>query len=62
MWTTGPQYENALRLMHHYGFHYKCILFNWIKTDNKGEDYQGKGTYSKPNGEYLLIATKGNIY
>ena len=47
--------------METFGFTYKTILFTWIKTDSKGNILEGKGNYTSPCTELLLIGTKGKI-
>ena len=51
--------QNAFLLMSHFGFHYKTILLVWIKTNKDGKILQGKGTYTAPCTELLLMGTKG---
>ena len=38
---------------------YKTILFVWVKLDADNNIQSGKGHYTDPCCEYLVLATKG---
>lgn len=60
MWATFPNLPDALRVIDAWGFKYKTVGFNWVKTNKKnGKYFFGIGYYTKSNAEICLIATKG---
>lgn len=62
MWCTFPYLEEQIKLFKHWGFEYKTVLFNWVKTNkNNNEPFFGVGYYSKSNSEICLLGTKGKM-
>lgn len=63
MWTTYPMLSEGLRLIEAWGFKYKTIGFQWIKTNkkNRGTFFFGLGRWTRGNTECCLIATRGKI-
>lgn len=62
MWATFPNLPDALKVIDAWGFKYKTVGFNWVKTNkNNGKIFFGIGYYSKSNTEVCLLATKGKI-
>jgi N6-adenosine-specific RNA methylase IME4 len=60
LWTTDPMLENALRVIHAWGFEYKTIGFVWAKTNRrKGNFFMGTGHWTRANPELCLLATRG---
>ena len=60
MWATYPKLREALEVINAWGFKYKTVGFNWVKTNKKnGKYFFGIGYYTKSNAEICLIATKG---
>lgn len=68
MWTTAPKQPEAHAVLTGWGFRYVTILFVWVKlrpgasrfSPYKYSDlYHGRGQYSRPNCEFLFLATKG---
>ena len=62
MWTTSPCIPDALTLIKAWGFEYKTIAFIWVKKQGEIglENKLGLGHYTRPNGECILLATRGN--
>lgn len=60
LWTTYPMFKNALELIESWGFIYKTIAFQWIKTTKKGKYFYGLGRWTRGNTEPCLLAIKGN--
>lgn len=62
MWCTFPKLQEQIYLFKHWGFEYKTVGFNWIKTNpvNK-KPFFGIGHYTKSNGEICLLGVKGKI-
>jgi len=60
MWATFPCLLDAITLMTAWGFTYKTIGFNWVKTNkNSGTPFWGMGNWTRSNSEVCLIGTKG---
>lgn len=60
IWVTYPMLEEAQKLIKAWGFKYKTIGFQWIKTYKKsGKFFFGLGRWTRGNTEPCLIATKG---
>ena len=61
MWATYPNLIEALYTMDAWGFSYRTIGFNWMKTNqNNGKPFFGIGYYTKSNSEPCLIGIKGH--
>ena len=60
-WTTWPLLENGIEAIKRWGFKYKTIGFNWIKTNSKNHEtlFWGGGSYSRANSEICLMGVKG---
>lgn len=62
LWGTWPNLQECLDVIKAWGFKYKTIGFNWIKTNSTNSKcFFGMGHYTKSNSEFCLIATKGTI-
>lgn len=60
MWATYPKLEDALQVIKHWGFEYKTIAFQWVKTYKRGfGEFLGLGRWTRGNTEPCLLATKG---
>lgn len=55
MWTTGPQFENAIKLGNYWGFEYKTVAFVWDKM------IHNPGRYTLSQTEFCLVFKKGVI-
>lgn len=55
MWTTGPQFANAIELGKAWGFEYKTVGFVWDKM------MHNPGQYTLSQTEFCLIFKKGRI-
>lgn len=60
LWATGPKFEEALQVVNAWGFKYKTVYKTWRKVTAKGKPVCGCGWWTRPNTEYLLLATKGS--
>jgi N6-adenosine-specific RNA methylase IME4 len=56
MWATWPRMPLAFELINNWGFQYKTLLFEWVKTNKNGSTYMGMGSYTRANCEPLLLA------
>lgn len=62
MWCTFPYLDKQIKLFEHWGFKYKTILFNWVKTNkNNDKPFFGVGYYTKSNSEVCLLGVKGKM-
>ena len=60
LWTTYPMLENALKVITSWGFKYKTIGFQWIKTNRRSGGYFfGTGQWTRGNTEACLLAVRG---
>ena len=60
LWATYPKMQEALDLIKAWGFTYKSIAFQWIKTNPSGNGYFfGLGRWTRGNTEPCLLAVKG---
>ncbi len=61
LWTTAPFLGEAFTLIKNWGFVYRTLAFNWIKTTKNGKLFFGMGNYTRSNSELCLLATKGKM-
>ena len=61
IWTTYPMLREVQIVIKKWGFQYKTIGFQWIKTNQKATNkyFFGLGRWTRGNTEACLIATKG---
>ena len=60
MWCTYPMLREGLKVIDKWGFTYKTIAFQWVKTYGKsGKYFFGLGRWTRGNTECCLLATKG---
>lgn len=68
LWTTYPMLKEALMVIDSWGFKYKSIAFQWVKTNKsqgkqdmfiKQKYFYGLGRWTRGNTEPCLIAVKG---
>lgn len=60
MWAVPGFLPEAIHAMKCWGFDYKTIAFNWVKTNPKsGTPFFGMGSWTRMNSEICLIGTKG---
>ena len=62
LWVTFPKLEYGMRVIKEWGFTYKTIGFNWVKTNKNNTDpFFGVGYYTKSNTEVCLLGIKGKM-
>ena len=62
IWVTFPKLDKCMKTFEHWGFEYKTIAFNWVKTNKKnGKPFFGVGYYTKSNTEVCLLGVKGKM-
>jgi N6-adenosine-specific RNA methylase IME4 len=60
LWVTYPMLKEGMKVIESWGFKYKSIGFQWLKTYPKSQKYVfGLGRWTRGNTEPCLIATKG---
>ena len=59
MWVTDSHIDEALEIYKEWGFKYKTIAFNWIKTTAKGNYYKNVAPWTMKSSEICLLGTKG---
>lgn len=60
IWATWPMIQDVFQVIKAWGFIYKTLAFNWIKTNQNGTFFQGMGSFVRGNSEPCLLATKGH--
>lgn len=59
-WVTFPLLQEGIEVIKAWGFRYKTISFNWIKTNKLSKSiFMGMGHYTRSNSEVCLIGTVG---
>jgi N6-adenosine-specific RNA methylase IME4 len=64
LWCSGPIMDKAIRLMIEWGFKYKTIAFNRVKTavkDNARPVSIGPGSYTRLGSEFVLVGVRGKF-
>ena len=51
LWATYPKLKEALDLIDSWGFEYKTIAFQWVKTTKHGKYFYGLGRWTRGNTE-----------
>jgi N6-adenosine-specific RNA methylase IME4 len=60
MWATYPTLPDAFELMRSWGFKYKTLAFQWVKTYAKsGRLFVGLGHWTRGNTEPCFLAVRG---
>ncbi len=59
MWVVGFELNGALEVMKAWGFEYKTIAFNWIKTNQDTSIFMGLGHWTRQNSEICLMGKRG---
>ncbi len=64
LWATYPLMREALELITAWGFEYKSIAFQWVKTyktprPEGSQTFFGLGRWTRGNTEPVLLATRG---
>ena len=59
IWVTYPFLREGLDVIEAWGFKYKTIAFQWVKTYPSGSDFFGLGRWTRGNTEPCLLGVKG---
>jgi N6-adenosine-specific RNA methylase IME4 len=61
LWCVCPQLHEAMEVIAAWGFEYKTVAFNWIKTAKTSTRlHWGMGYWTRANSELCLLASKGS--
>lgn len=60
IWAVSPLLPEAMDVINAWGFKYKTIAFNWVKTTNTGMFVSNLGRWTMGSCEICLLATKGS--
>ena len=61
LWVTPPFLLEGLRLIGAWGFTYKTVAFQWVKTTTTGKLHFGMGHYTRANSEPCLLGIRGKM-
>jgi site-specific DNA-methyltransferase (adenine-specific) len=59
LWIMNSEMQLGLDCIREWGFIYKTVAFNWVKTTKNGKYHFGGGNWTRSNPELCLLATKG---
>jgi len=59
LWGINSMLPQALQVITAWGFIYKTVAFNWIKTTKEGNPAFGMGYWTRQSAELCLLATRG---
>ncbi len=59
MWVTDSHLNEAIEIFKAWGFKYKTIAFNWVKTTSKGNYCKNVAPWTMKSSEICLLGTKG---
>lgn len=59
LWATYPKLPEAFVVAESWGFDYKSIAFQWVKTYPSGKPVFGLGRWTRGNTEPCLLFTRG---
>jgi N6-adenosine-specific RNA methylase IME4 len=59
LWVCWPKLRDAWDVIDAWGFEYKTLGYDWIKTTQAGTPAWGMGYYTRANSEPCLLATRG---
>ena len=60
LWATWPLIKEGLATIEAWGFQYKTLAFDWIKTNKvAGTWFWGMGNWTRSNPEVCLLGVKG---
>lgn len=59
MWAVSPMLPEAIDVMNAWGFKFKTVAFNWVKTTSGGKYVSNLGRWTMGNCELCLLGTRG---
>ncbi len=61
MWVTDAHLKEGIDLLESWGFKYKTVAFNWLKTYSSGEYCVNYAPWTLKSWELCLLGTKGSM-
>lgn len=61
LWVTDSHLKEGIEVMEKWGFKYKTIAFNWVKTTNKGNIYKNVAPWTLKSSEICIFGTRGKM-
>ena len=59
-WVTWPLLYESKPIFDSWGFSYKTVAFNWVKTTKNAKIFFGLGYWTRACSEICLLLTRGN--
>ena len=59
MWVVDSHLDQGLSLMSAWGFAFKTVAFNWVKTGKDGQPRMSMGLWTRKMSEICLLGTRG---
>ncbi len=60
LWGTYALTPEALTVISAWGFEFKTLAFDWVKTTKTGKEHFGLGHWTRGNSEPCWLATRGD--
>jgi len=61
MWVTDSHLDEGIELLKAWGFEYRTVAFNWIKTTSKGNFCKNVAPWTMKSSEICLLGIKGKM-
>jgi N6-adenosine-specific RNA methylase IME4 len=61
MWVTDSHLDEGIELMKEWGFKYKTIAFNWVKTTSRGNFCKNVAPWTMKSSEICILGIKGQM-
>lgn len=61
LWVVDPLLDEGIRVLKHWGFQYKTVLFTWTKEKPSGKEHLGPGYHTRANPEMCLLGMMGSV-
>lgn len=61
LWVVDSHIKEGLYILEHWGFTYKTIAFNWIKTTKHDKKYYNFSPWTLKSWELVILGTKGKM-
>jgi N6-adenosine-specific RNA methylase IME4 len=62
LWATWPNIKDAFRVIDAWGFTYRTLAWEWVKSNRSGMGFHfGMGYYTRANPEPCLLAVRGRM-
>jgi N6-adenosine-specific RNA methylase IME4 len=59
LWTPSAMLPEALDLLKVWGFRFRTVAFNWVKTSKHSRPFIGMGSWTRSGSEMCLLAIRG---